>query len=86
MRSTRALRVEGDDTDQIALIDMVCISIHALRVKGDYSLSATYGASVISIHALRVKGDFRLQVFESHATGISIHALRVKGDSAILRL
>ena len=56
------------------------ISIHALRVEGDYSPPYTSRIEPdISIHALRVEGDL-------HAAGsirggkISIHALRVEGD------
>ena len=33
------------------------ISIHALRVEGDYVLNATDKTIIISIHALRVEGD-----------------------------
>ena len=35
------------------------ISIHALRVEGDYVGSAMYTANLISIHALRVEGDLK---------------------------
>ena len=37
----------------------VRISIHALRVEGDYKVSPTTAAmATISIHALRVEGDY----------------------------
>ena len=36
------------------------ISIHALRVEGDYNGPFSYGATLISIHALRVEGDLCL--------------------------
>ena len=56
LRSTRALRVEGD----IPKADQTngdWISIHALRVEGDLSIATLYELIVISIHALRVEGD-----------------------------
>ena len=56
------------------------ISIHALRVEGDYSYFGPTGAGVgISIHALRVEGDKGLEKI-CKILSISIHALRVEGD------
>ena len=75
--------MEGD-TIAVTLSDGNGISIHALRVEGDYSYLGPKGAGVgISIHALRVEGDLlslqsRLNVL------ISIHALRVEGDVQIV--
>ena len=56
-----------------------CISIHALRVEGDFSEMAKMYKNYISIHALRVEGDGRFTAM-SAAVKISIHALRVEGD------
>ena len=56
-----------------------CISIHALRVEGDFSEMAKMYKNYISIHALRVEGDVVETVFKRGAP-ISIHALRVEGD------
>ena len=57
LRSTRALRVEGDMKSR-SLEALRIISIHALRVEGDYSsIAAEILQTVISIHALRVEGD-----------------------------
>ena len=55
------------------------ISIHALRVEGDFGLPGIAAASTISIHALRVEGD-KVSTGRSSSIPISIHALRVEGD------
>ena len=58
LRSTRALRVEGDIKGFRKKVIVYQISIHALRVEGDAgALYATVPATEISIHALRVEGD-----------------------------
>ena len=55
------------------------ISIHALRVEGDFFVHRQQEDNVISIHALRVEGD-HAEVILDLAFEISIHALRVEGD------
>ena len=64
----------------LSFFAFLTISIHALRVEGDY-LHADYAAvaAPISIHALRVEGDRPHLSFFAFLT-ISIHALRVEGD------
>ena len=64
-----------------SLLMFIVISIHALRVEGDYETYALWKLHLrISIHALRVEGD--VGVPPVHARGvISIHALRVEGDA-----
>ena len=64
----------------IFLAFLLCISIHALRVEGDFNNSNLDLIIVISIHALRVEGDSPSP--PSFVTvPISIHALRVEGDT-----
>ena len=61
-------------------VDRLGISIHALRVEGDFCPVFGYiGTTDISIHALRVEGDTN-RFFEGDGETISIHALRVEGD------
>ena len=59
----------------------VVISIHALRVEGDYGYSRESIEAKISIHALRVEGDKESDLMAVKTLDISIHALRVEGDS-----
>ena len=60
------------------------ISIHALRVEGDYCPEcAPLMAQKISIHALRVEGDSSALSIRAEDLRISIHALRVEGDKVI---
>ena len=49
--------MEGDVSFLLRFQSM-CISIHSLRMEGDYKivLNGTYGIS-ISIHSLRMEGD-----------------------------
>ena len=61
--------------------DRRSISIHALRVEGDFIDCVAWRTTAISIHALRVEGDYRGRE-SSRALPISIHALRVEGDLA----
>ena len=61
------------------IILSVCISIHALRVEGDFNDFSTRLTAAISIHALRVEGDHIFD-FDFPIFKISIHALRVEGD------
>ena len=64
----------------------IIISIHALRVEGDYfSEMAKMYKNYISIHALRVEGDCVVTGGVSGILGISIHALRVEGDVTLWR-
>ena len=59
----------------------VRISIHALRVEGDYTGRNGGDAYFsISIHALRVEGDSPIENSLGTIYVISIHALRVEGD------
>ena len=63
--------------DRLGKID---ISIHALRVEGDYTANPSNSTNTnISIHALRVEGDLWHSV-SALLVSISIHALRVEGD------
>ena len=86
LRSTRALRVEGDIKGFRKKVIVYQISIHALRVEGD--------------HTFRARSGYR-QRFLSTPSGwratanyyeyspeelISIHALRVEGDRKLLRV
>ena len=56
------------------------ISIHALRVEGDFWPCIYRVARTISIHALRVEGDLGVSGNYLWMIEISIHALRVEGD------
>ena len=51
--------MEGDREAELETAINEAISIHALRVEGDYVGSAMYTANLISIHALRVEGDLK---------------------------
>ena len=56
------------------------ISIHSLRVEGDYGTAQKWASGEhISIHSLRVEGDLFPKIF-SFLQRISIHSLRVEGD------
>ncbi len=80
LRSTHALRVEGDGYVGSAMYTANLISIHALRVEGDGKAVCRYHVTQpISIHALRVEGDPLRSKFRRGGR-ISIHALRVEGD------
>lgn len=57
LRSTRALRVEGDGRAGFFLPKASRISIRALRVEGDNFQKFYKTTTEISIHALRVEGD-----------------------------
>ncbi len=81
LRSTHALRVEGD-LFPVARKDAFHISIHALRVEGDFLMYIASTAEEISIHALRVEGDLLPGLPDVRMCRISIHALRVEGDVA----
>ena len=59
------------------------ISIHSLRMEGDYTGICPVCDHLISIHSLRMEGD-TIHGFQHHAVIlISIHSLRMEGDSAI---
>ena len=72
--------MEGDS--QLDVTDLeIFISIHALRVEGDFSQLANQVFKCdISIHALRVEGDVPDLYIMQRGGWISIHALRVEGD------
>ena len=57
----------------------VDISIHSLRMEGDFRLVSKSFGSIISIHSLRMEGDFRILCFSGQSE-ISIHSLRMEGD------
>ena len=80
LRSTRALRVEGDADKVNHNISQQAISIHALRVEGDLTEYLDILEIKISIHALRVEGDPPHKNEWLDILLISIHALRVEGD------
>ena len=66
--------------------DSIIISIHALRVEGDFGRQVVgLGTKHISIHALRVEGDGQKWRWDRGGV-ISIHALRVEGDDGYIQL
>ena len=65
---------------QQMLQDVTDISIHSLRMEGDYTVSLSGSFSIISIHSLRMEGDADAEA-EARGEGISIHSLRMEGDS-----
>ena len=60
-----------------------CISIHSLRMEGDFTLRIRQIGFYISIHSLRMEGDARFSGRFS-IIPISIHSLRMEGDSKYL--
>ena len=66
-------------------LPLLAISIHALRVEGDYRSGTPIACRTISIHALRVEGDSAKAYSIVTASSISIHALRVEGDPSTIR-
>ncbi len=56
-----------------------CISIHSLRMEGDFTLRIRQIGFYISIHSLRMEGDARFSGRFS-IIPISIHSLRMEGD------
>ena len=56
------------------------ISIHSLRVEGDFPYKGKAHVDGISIHSLRVEGDPFCLRFIFASKCISIHSLRVEGD------
>ena len=63
-------------------INVVPISIHALREEGDGKKPSSGSPSNISIHALREEGD-RVVLVHGGGPAISIHALREEGDARL---
>ena len=55
------------------------ISIHSLRMEGDYIYYTPSQNRSISIHSLRMEGD-EVKTVGYIATNISIHSLRMEGD------
>ena len=55
------------------------ISIHTLRMEGDYPGRSASRARMISIHTLRMEGDF-FDLAHRLILRISIHTLRMEGD------
>ena len=55
------------------------ISIHSLRMEGDYAAGKGYTFWEISIHSLRMEGDAE-RTMEEVRHNISIHSLRMEGD------
>ena len=60
------------------------ISIHSLRMEGDYIYYTPSQNRSISIHSLRMEGD-EVKTVGYIATNISIHSLRMEGDVIIQR-
>ena len=56
------------------------ISIHSLRMEGDFDLSVLTHKHCISIHSLRMEGDGIVKYNTMMDDGISIHSLRMEGD------
>ena len=80
LRSTRALRVEGDGAE-IGRRVFIGISIHALRVEGDVFV---YGICICRCLFLSTPSGWRAtrpHPSGGHCSPISIHALRVEGDT-----
>ena len=71
----------GRQALDICYDSFIRISIHALRVEGDFALQAAPDrrGRGISIHALRVEGDLQA-ARRQKIMYISIHAIRVEGD------
>ena len=64
-----------------AWVHSYSISIHSLRVEGDYDgEEISLDVKNISIHSLRVEGDISLLYQLGLVVSISIHSLRVEGD------
>ena len=61
-----------------------CISIHSLRMEGDFTLRIRQIGFYISIHSLRMEGDRSWRKNTSKHQLISIHSLRMEGDGLIL--
>ena len=82
LRSTRALRVEGDIDDNPTLDAAFVISIHALRVEGD---TEHFNIAIfVAVQFLSTPSGWRAtspNPVSSLTVPISIHALRVEGDS-----
>ena len=55
------------------------ISIHSLRMEGDFTSETVHDTVNISIHSLRMEGDFTLRIRQI-GFYISIHSLRMEGD------
>jgi len=60
--------------------DIVNVSIHSLRKKGDLGQHRIQDDIVVSIHSLRKKGDRSPGNVKGRRT-VSIHSLRKKGDA-----
>ena len=58
---------------------LVFISIHSLRMEGDYAAGKGYTFWEISIHSLRMEGDYAAGKGYTFWE-ISIHSLRMEGD------
>ena len=72
----------GGRLPRLCFVPPLVISIHSLRMEGDFAYKDLYMASIISIHSLRIEGDLVEQA-DSVEVGISIHSLRMEGDSHI---
>ena len=71
--------MEGDGDPFDNFIDQL-ISIHSLRMEGDYAAGKGYTFWEISIHSLRMEGDIDNVSDRLTSSGISIHSLRMEGD------
>ena len=56
------------------------ISIHSLRMEGDFTLLIWNICCIISIHSLRMEGDLVKITNTNQLFIISIHSLRMEGD------
>ena len=83
LRSTRALRVEGDLLYETPYALLQDISIHALRVEGDMEpcISTDYATAFLSTPS-GWRATYRFN-YELDGCDISIHALRVEGDTGL---
>ena len=78
--SIHALRVEGDVTDCVPLINISQFQSTPSAWRATLNAVLVLIVGHISIHALRVEGDMFAVVVPFLSVIISIHALRMEGD------
>ena len=80
LRSTRALRVEGDIKGFRKKVIVYQISIHAFRVEGDVLMFCRLVSSILFLSTPSGWRATTREVRKHNNFAISIHALRVEGD------
>ena len=83
LRSTRALRVEGDSSSSRTLNGWSGFLSTPSGWRATSRVVPTGSSVLISIHALRVEGDCSSRGSQGRRGRISIHALRVEGDKRL---